>query len=145
MSLEARIESLEVAIVKLTDIIANGTGLNVSTSAAAGDEKGAAKTTGKTTGKTTTTVKAEEKKAEPKPEPKYSLEQLKALLQDYKAAFGAPAAKKLLPGMGYENSNAVPADKLDEVYAAVEAEMTAKAEEELAAQAAKEAKEADDL
>lgn len=131
MSLEARIESLEVAIVKLTDIIANGAGLNVSTSAAAGDEKATAKTTGKTTGGAkTTTVKAEEKKAEPKPEPKYSLEQLKALLQDYKAAFGAPAAKKLLPGMGYENSNAVPADKLDEVYAAVEAEMTAKAEEE---------------
>lgn len=118
MSLEQRIESLEAAIVKLTVAFSS---VSVGSASDAGSKTTGkdAKTTSKTTAKTTTKV-----------ESKYTLEQLKALLQDYKAAFGIAEAKKLLPGMGYENSNAVPADKVDEVYDSVQELINAKASAE---------------
>lgn len=132
MSLEQRIESLEIAIVKLTEVYAAAAanaGAAVDTSAAS-----AGKTTGKSAaaGKGSATSKTtKETKTEQVEQPsKYTLEQLKALLQDFKQLFGMPEAKKLLPGLGYENSNAVPADKVDEVYDHVEGLIKAKSEEE---------------
>lgn len=133
MSLEQRIESLEVAIIKLTEVLAAGGSVNVSADTA-GAEKTAGAKGGAKGGKGAGAGATKETKTETKPEQKYTLEQLKALLQDYKQIFGMPEAKKLLPGLGYENSNAVPADKIDEVYDHVDGLIKAKAEADAAAE-----------
>lgn len=131
MSLEQRIESLEVAIIKLTDVL-SAAGLSTAGATDAGTDKTTSTAKGGKAGKATGTAK--DTKTETKPESKYTLEQLKALLQDYKQIFGMPEAKKLLPGLGYENSNAVPADKIDEVYDHVDGLIKAKAEADAAAE-----------
>ena len=127
MSLEQRIESLETAIVKLTEVLA-AAGVSTTSAADASAEKTTGgKGAGAKGGKGAAANK--EAKTETKPESKFTLEQLKALLQDYKQVFGMPEAKKLLPGLGYENSNSVPADKIDEVYEHVDGLLKAKAAE----------------
>lgn len=126
MSLEQRVESLEKAIIKLTDVISAG---GLSSGAATADTKSEdtksedtkSEDKGASAAKAKAAAAAKAKadaaaKAKAKVEPEHTLEQLKALLQEYKTVFGLPEAKKLLPGLGYENSNAVPADKIDEVY-----------------------------
>lgn len=119
MSLEQRVESLEKAIIKLTDVISAG---GLSSGASTDDTKTESTKTedkGASAAKAKAAAAAKAKAdaaAKAKVTPEHTLEQLKALLQEYKTVFGLPEAKKLLPGLGYENSNAVPADKIDEVF-----------------------------
>lgn len=126
MSLEQKIETLTVEIVSLKEVIAgliaNGAAAPAATETKA-DAKGAAKG-GAKGGKTTTTTK------EDKPSSVHTLPELQKILQDYKEVFGMPAAKKLLPDLGYENSKAVPADKIDEVFDHVNGLLKAEADKD---------------
>ncbi|MGG9131249.1 hypothetical protein [Enterobacter hormaechei] len=112
MSLEQKIEALTVEIVSLKEVIA-GIIANGGSAAAAGsatEAKGTGAKGGKG-GKSTATEKKDEK-----PASVHTLAELQKVLGDYKDVFGLPAAKKLLPDLGYENSKAVPAEKIDEVF-----------------------------
>lgn len=118
MSLEQKIELLTTEIVSLKEviagIIANGgnAAAGSATEAKGAANKGAANKGAAGKG-------GASKKEEDKPTSVHTLAELQKLLNDYKEVFGLPAAKKLLPGMGYESSKAVPADKIDEVFDAV--------------------------
>lgn len=125
MSLEQKIETLTTEIVALREVIggliANGGAASAGTTTTAADSKADAKggAKGGKGGKSSST--ATEAKAEEKPASVHSLADLQKVLGDYKEVFGMAKAKKLLPDMGYENSKAVPADKIDEVFDAVTA------------------------
>lgn len=129
MSLEQKIETLTTEIVSLKEtiasIIANGAAAPAATGTAEtkADAKGAAKG-GAKGGKTTTTTK------EDKPTSVRTLAELQKVLADYKEVFGLPAAKKVLPDLGYENSKAVPADKIDEVFDHVNGLLKAEADKD---------------
>lgn len=114
MSLEQKIEALTVEIVGLKEVIA-GILAGGAAAPAATEEKSAAKGGAKGGAKGA----ANKQKDEPKDEPKtsvHTLAELQKVLQDFKDVFGLAKAKKLLPDLGYENSKAVPADKIDEVF-----------------------------
>lgn len=126
--LEQKIEALTVEIIALKDVIAGIIANGGNASAAASDtkaDKGAAKTTGKGGKGAATSTKTEEPAT---PTSVHTLPDLQKVLNDYKEVFGVPKAKKLLPSMGYENSKAVPEDKIDEVYDAVVAAIAAESE-----------------
>lgn len=114
MSLEQKIELLTTEIVNLKDVIAGIIANGGSAAAGSATETKGTGAKGGKGGKSTATEKKDEK-----PTSVHTLAELQKLLNDYKEVFGLPAAKKLLPGMGYESSKAVPADKIDEVFDAV--------------------------
>lgn len=115
MSLEQKIEALTVEIVSLKEVIAGIIAGGAAGSAATGTEtKGAANKGAANKG--AANKGAANKKEEDKPTSVHTLAELQKVLGDYKDVFGLPAAKKLLPDLGYENSKAVPADKIDEVF-----------------------------
>lgn len=111
MSLEQKIEALTVEIVSLKEviagIIAGGAATGTTTEAKGTTTKGGAAKGGAAKGGAT-------KKDEPTSV--HTLAELQKVLNDYKEVFGLPSAKKLLPDLGYENSKAVPVDKIDEVF-----------------------------
>lgn len=113
MSLEQKIEALTVEIVGLKEVIAGiiAGGAAAGTAATGTDAKATTAKGGKGGKSTTTTEKKEDK-----PASVHTLAELQKVLGDYKDVFGLPAAKKLLPDLGYENSKAVPAEKIDEVF-----------------------------
>lgn len=115
MSLEQKIEALTVEIVSLKEVIAGIIANGGSAAASSATETKGAANKG-AAGKGAAGKGGASKKEEDKPTSVHTLAELQKVLGDYKDVFGLPAAKKLLPDLGYENSKAVPADKIDEVF-----------------------------
>lgn len=127
MCLENKIVELTTAIATLTTAIAASSAVSTSTAKSETKTESAdAKTETKGAAKGRSAAKSKPAKTETV-DPEHTMAELKAALQDYKAIFGTPEAKKLLPSLGYSNSAAVPADKLDEVYDVVIGKIEAEA------------------